>query len=689
MEINGKEVLICDCEGTMAIDAKALAKACGAGDVAVNTQLCRAQLANFERTVAAGKPAVVACTQEAPLFLEASADAKDGTKVSFTNIRERAGWSKDGAKAIPKMAALLAEAALDIPSAPAVSMESKGALLIIGKDETAIEAAKRLAGRLEVSVLLAGKPAVQPPRVMDVPVFRGTVKAASGHLGAFRIEVENFAPSRPSSRDGLAFETGAARGTSETDLILDLRGGTPLFQAPDKRDGYFNPDPGNPALVADALLKLTDMVGVFEKPRYIEYDAAICAHSRSRIVGCRRCLDVCPTGAIAPTEDKVAYDPYVCAGCGACASVCPTGAASYQLPAGNAIFERARTLLGAFRRAGGKAPVLLVHDPVHGEEMIDLIARFGDGLPARVLPFAVNQTTQIGLDFMTAAMAYGAARIVLLVPPNKGEEADPLRKEAALAETVFEGLGYGTGRILVVDDADPDAVAAKLWNLDDIALVPAGDFLPVGKKRSIMMLALSHLHANAPNPVDTVALPEGSPFGAVEVRVDGCTLCLACVGACPTGALKDNPDQPMLRFAESACVQCGLCRATCPEKVISLAPRLSFLEAARTHQTIKQEEPFHCIRCGKAFGTKASIERVTKKLEDHAMFAGTKQLDRLRMCDTCRVVAMTEDEVHPFAGTPRPIPRTTQDYLDEREELRRQAAADMAAKGLALKDDES
>lgn len=689
MEINGKEVLVCDCEGTMAIDAKALAKACGGGDVAVNTQLCRAQLANFERTAAAGKPALVACTQEAPLFLEASADAKDTAEISFTNIRERAGWSKDGAKAIPKMAALLAEAALDMPSAPAVSMESKGALLIIGKDETAIEAAKQLAGRLDVSVLLAGKPDVQPPRLMDVPVFRGTVKAASGHLGAFRIEVEDFAPCRPSSRDGLAFEMGAARGTSETDLILDLRGGTPLFQAPDKRDGYFNPDPGNPALVADALLKLTDMVGVFEKPRYIEYDAAICAHSRSRIVGCRRCLDVCPTGAIAPAEDKVVYDPYVCAGCGACASVCPTGAATYQLPAGNAIFERARTLLGAFRRAGGKVPILLIHDSVHGEEMIDLIARFGDGLPARVLPFAVNQTTQIGLDFMTAAMAYGAARIVLLIPPNKGEEADPLRKEVTLAETVFEGLGYGTGRVLTVDDADPDAVAAKLWNLHDIAPVPAGDFLPVGKKRSIMMLALSHLHANAPNPVDTVALPEGSPFGAVEVRVDGCTLCLACVGACPTGALKDDPDQPMLRFAESACVQCGLCRATCPEKVISLAPRLSFLEAARTHRTIKQEEPFHCIRCGKAFGTKASIERVTKKLEGHAMFAGTKQLDRLRMCDTCRVVAMTEDEVHPFAGAPRPAVRTTEDYLRERDELRRQAAADMTAKGLALKDDES
>ena len=76
-------------------------------------------------------------------------------------------------------------------------------------------------------------------------------------------------------------------------------------------------------------------------------------------------------------------------------------------------------------------------------------------------------------------------------------------------------------------------------------------------------------------------LPAGAPFGRVVVDVAGCTLCLACVGACPTGALVDNPERPQLSFVEDACVQCGLCQSTCPESVIRLEPRLNFADEAR------------------------------------------------------------------------------------------------------------
>jgi hypothetical protein len=90
---------------------------------------------------------------------------------------------------------------------------------------------------------------------------------------------------------------------------------------------------------------------------------------------------------------------------------------------------------------------------------------------------------------------------------------------------------------------------------------------------------------------------------------------------------------------------------------------------------IKQEEPFHCIKCGKPFGTKSTVERVTAKLEGkHWMFKGNPQrLDVLKMCDTCRVVAMTEDSVDPYGAPERPKVRTTEDYLREREEQERRS----------------
>jgi len=686
----------------MTIDGKALAKACrsaAAGgktaddaELAVNTHLCRAQLNEFERI--AGKAdgdLLVACTQEAPLFLETLGEMGDkAPKARFTNIRERAGWSKAATKkspAVAKMAALLAEAALDIPDARQVSMISGGVLLVLGNDDRAIAAAKKVASRLDVTVVLESTRGLTPPQLMDVPVFTGKVTKASGHLGQFEVAVEKFAAASPSSKASLAFDDNKQAGTSVCDLILDLRGGAPLFTAPDRRDGYFNPDPGNPALVTDALLQLTDLVGEFDKPRYIDYDAKICAHSRSGIVGCTRCIDNCPTGAIAPNaaEDRVAIDPYICAGCGACASVCPTGAAKYALPAGDALYQRLRVLLGAYAAAGGKNPVLLVNDGGFGDEMISTMARSGGGLPLNVLPFTVNQVTQIGLEFLMSAGAFGAERVLIVLPPGKIEEKAGLESEVVLAESIFDGLGYGKGRAEIVDETDPEALEAKLHALAPMPGMPAGDFLPMGRKRSVMTLALTQLHAAAPNKVDSLKLPKGAPFGAVEVDVAGCTLCLACVGACPTGALKDNPDKPQLSFAENACVQCGLCKNTCPESVISLVPRLSFLESARSHRMVKEEEPFQCVRCGKPFGTKSSIENMVKKLEGHAMFKDKGGVERLKMCADCRVIVMATEEKHPLAAGIVPKPRTTEDYLREREELRQKAAKDMAEKGLLPK----
>jgi hypothetical protein len=39
-------------------------------------------------------------------------------------------------------------------------------------------------------------------------------------------------------------------------------------------------------------------------------------------------------------------------------------------------------------------------------------------LPAHIIPFEVNETTQLGLDFLASAFAYGAVRLVILTRPN-------------------------------------------------------------------------------------------------------------------------------------------------------------------------------------------------------------------------------------------------------------------------------
>ncbi len=684
MELKGKRILVCNCESSMPLDGKSLAKACGAeGGCEVHTQLCRAQIESFKTAVVSGEPLLVGCTQEAPLFEETRAEFGPETAVGYSNIRERAGWAADGRAALPKIAALLAEAALEVPPTSTVTLKSAGACLVYGRDEAAIEAAKQLAPRLSVTVILTRPKEVIPPRLIDVPIFGGTIGRTSGHLGAFELTVDDFAPMSVSSRQSLAFEAGKDGVGVRFDLILDLSADAPLFPAHAKRDGYFKPDPGNPAAIQRALFDLTDLVGEFEKPRYVDFKADLCAHSRSQRIGCTRCLEVCPAAAIQPDGDVVAIDPWLCGGCGACNSVCPTGAAGYVYPPTTALLERLRTVLSTYRQAGGARPVLLVHDEAHGGELISLMSRFGRGLPASVVPFALNEVTQLGLDAILGALAYGATRLLVLVPPKRQDELAGLQAQLGYADAALQGLGYGAGRLELLLEADPDAVEAHLHGLPGAdPRMPAATFLPMGDKRALMRLALQELHGHAPTPVDHVPLPEGAPFGRVVVDTAGCTLCLACVSACPTGALVDAPERPQLSFVEDACVQCGLCASTCPESVIRLEPRLNFADEARQPMLIKEEEPFECIRCGKPFGTRASIERIVEKLgEKHWMYQDSAAIERIRMCDDCRVVVQFEATDNPLAGGPRPKIRTTDDYLRERAEIEAARAKVKAERG--------
>src|SRR6202008_1831746 len=97
----------------------------------------------------------------------------------------------------------------------------------------------------------------------------------------------------------------------------------------------------------------------------------------------------------------------------------------------------------------------------------------------------------------------------------------------------------------------------------------------------------------------------------------------------------DDQERPVLRFAEDACVQCGLCKATCPEKVISLKPQLDFRAVNAPARLIKEEAPFDCFLCGKPFGVKSTVERVLAKLEGkHWMYKDSAtRLNVIKMCE--------------------------------------------------------
>ncbi len=132
MSLAGKKLFLCSCNGTMPLDGDALAQALALdGDPGVHTMLCQRELAKF--AAGAHGDVVAACTQEQRLLSEVADEGGNVQSIRFVNIRETGGWSAQARDATPKIAALLAMAALPDPDpVPSVSYESGGQLLIVG-----------------------------------------------------------------------------------------------------------------------------------------------------------------------------------------------------------------------------------------------------------------------------------------------------------------------------------------------------------------------------------------------------------------------------------------------------------------------------------------------------------------------------------------------------------------------------
>jgi ferredoxin len=318
----------------------------------------------------------------------------------------------------------------------------------------------------------------------------------------------------------------------------------------------------------------------------------------------------------------------------------------YQYPRPEDRGAQMRHLLSAYRQAGGAGACIVFHNGIDAPTLFAEAALSGHGLPARALPLQTWHVASTGLDLLLPAIAYGASQVVVLATGAEDREyVGALREQMAIGQAVLSGLGYEGRHFELVEAADGPSLARAFTALLPAATVPSpGTFALSNDKRTAIEFAIEHLVKHAPRRVDSVALPEGAPYGQIHVDQKSCTMCMSCVGACPASALMDGGDRPLLKFLERNCVQCGLCEATCPEDAIRLEPRLLLTPAVREARVLNETQPFHCVRCQKPFGTRLMVDAMMGRLAGHSMFAGGEALRRLQMCADCRVVDMMESK---------------------------------------------
>ncbi|MGS0693006.1 4Fe-4S binding protein [Shewanella sp. 0m-4] len=520
---------------------------------------------------------------------------------------------------------------------PTISYTTEGNVLVIGPEDLARLAADKLSSMGKCAILanepITSQDEAHLEKVMtaaeDVESYYNKLVEIKGFLGQFQVKVEH--------ENGNAELSTVAIRKAHFDLILDLSM-SPCINLEMLPPGYFYVGQDQ-AKLDEALEQLPELVGQFDKPRYVKINSDICAHYRHGNEGCTRCLNFCPADAITSVGKMIEIDPYLCHGAGSCTNACPTGAISYDLPTPQAMHTYLNKLVTNFRSQAQIAPVILFHDMGKGEEAIT------EALAGEIIPIAMEEITVASMDHWLSALAWGARQVLILQTDATAPTlTQMLNGELALANDILDEMGQPR-RVSLITEAHLNEAGAK--ELSELlvtsaswpVIVPA-EFVATTKRETIYN-AIDHLNEQAAS-VDTCLSQSNLPYGQVSVNTENCTLCMSCVATCPTMALTDGGDRPALYFVEQDCVQCGLCETACPEKVISLTSQVNFDKAARQERkTLHEEAPFECITCGEPFATQSMVKRMLEVVGTHSAFSANTE--RLKMCGDCRVKDMFED----------------------------------------------
>ncbi|HDM8037693.1 TPA: 4Fe-4S binding protein [Vibrio fluvialis] len=509
---------------------------------------------------------------------------------------------------------------------PTVSYESGGHTLILGPTSLIERTALQLSQMASVTLLsIDGEQGTH-----DKLYFADTVEI-SGFLGAFKVTVENH---------GLNINlANAAIDHDCFDIVLDMSlNGVMNEEVP--VPGYFPVGRGFPKL-SDALEEIPELMGTFDKPKYFRLDNDLCAHSSRGVKGCERCVDACPAGALSSEgSEKIGHriqiNPYLCQGIGTCATSCPTEAIHYALPNPTDTQKFIERLLNNYHQDGGEKPIVLICSSRH--EQYNLMAL--RVLPENVIPVTVEELPSVGIDTWFAALVNGATQVLFAasrhMPPTI---LRILNQEVSMAQSFLAHLGI---RKETIDILYLESLREAAPTLCDEPLgLNLGEL--EGKKRDRLYVALDALATARGTEPSAQPLAATAPYGAIECSTTDCTLCMSCVAVCPTRALHHEGDSPSLKFIEQDCVQCGLCVKACPEKALTAVQQLNWNAAQRQSVvTLHQEEPAKCLRCHKPFAPQSMITMLQNKLRGHSHFSDQASLDRIAMCEDCRVVDVFE-----------------------------------------------
>jgi ferredoxin len=438
---------------------------------------------------------------------------------------------------------------------------------------------------------------------------------------------------------------------------------------------------------AGTVAAVESHLGGVEKPDFLDLEMDVCAAGESSQEGCTACTDACPHDAVErPTVDAVEFDKVACQDCGACTSACPTGATKLREPSNVRIAREVEALLTDHRpeeggwladgeRAGIETPVIaFVCSESAAEALRDYgrrAARGEDVAYDPILPVRVNCTDTVGEAHVMHALAAGADGVAVVGCGDRCLHSgpDPKTELVSRLNTATGDLGLGHRVSFFaprkgIPGEFADELDAFVRSLDPTPM-PAGEHEATGRARTEKPNPEFNSHDWTLESVRAL-LEHVDPerevirglkdFGLMEVS-EACNLTPTCSNLCPTDAIRRTDDGD-LQFNHEDCVNCTLCESGCPETAITMEAGLDLsllpenragvddpaeADAEAAWTTVYEGEMMHCVRCGDAFTSKGSVEKVTEEVGDMVQGvapAGDENI--FEYCGDCRAKLLFE-----------------------------------------------